>query len=378
MISEMQAMFPVCSMNGSSLIAHHGEYQNPAVCCPDYNAYLMKPYWYHENQQAATSTSYGMPVSSVTYNNAPCSSQSYLNHHHQMQFNLPPSPPEVSSPSPAHVSPNPQHHTPNSTHIPQIQSHYPSNPPHLIPSQSHPSSNSMTYNQTHPHFPANPPQFATQYFPSTPSSFNSAQQHLVAASPFATASSHLSASHMTPYSYISPLTPPGDQILAENARTNRKSTKCQCPNCQLEKGFQVGTDGKRVHVCHYPGCGKVYGKTSHLKAHLRWHTGEKPFMCDYAYCAKRFTRSDELQRHKRIHSGEKRFACPTCQKRFMRSDHLNKHVKTHLRQAKETTTTTKKKNNENQENLPHPRRSTDPPIPPQIPQYIEHFDLLSI
>lgn len=60
---------------------------------------------------------------------------------------------------------------------------------------------------------------------------------------------------------------------------------------------------KKQHICHIPGCGKVYGKTSHLRAHLRWHSGERPFICSWSYCGKRFTRSDELQRHRRTHTG---------------------------------------------------------------------------
>ncbi|XP_061824107.1 transcription factor Sp3-like isoform X1 [Nerophis lumbriciformis] len=118
-----------------------------------------------------------------------------------------------------------------------------------------------------------------------------------------------------------------DAASGEGKRLRRVA--CTCPNCKESGGRGSGVGKKKLHICHIVGCGKVYGKTSHLRAHLRWHSGERPFVCNWMYCGKRFTRSDELQRHRRTHTGEKKFVCTECSKRFMRSDHLAKHIKTH-------------------------------------------------
>ena len=129
--------------------------------------------------------------------------------------------------------------------------------------------------------------------------------------------------------------PPSEpQVSTTTTEEPRKSRRCRCPNCVSPSGSRIPASAskeRKKHLCHIEGCGRIYGKTSHLKAHLRWHNGDRPFRCDYPLCGKSFTRSDELTRHVKTHTGDKRFKCPHCDKGFTRSDHLTKHIKVHLK-----------------------------------------------
>merc|ERR1719189_2382024 len=116
------------------------------------------------------------------------------------------------------------------------------------------------------------------------------------------------------------------QLALAHADANRKCERCRCPLC-MDPSRAPGEPA--MHLCHYPNCGKVYKKTSHLRAHLRWHIGDQPYLCSWPGCSRKFTRSDELHRHFRIHTGERRHRCEHCGKSFSRSDHLKKHSLSH-------------------------------------------------
>ena len=59
--------------------------------------------------------------------------------------------------------------------------------------------------------------------------------------------------------------------------------------------------------CRY--CSRTFPREKSLQAHIRTHTGERPYVCDFDSCGRAFAQSGQLRTHQRLHTGEKPFIC---------------------------------------------------------------------
>ncbi|XP_072013886.1 uncharacterized protein [Amphiura filiformis] len=107
----------------------------------------------------------------------------------------------------------------------------------------------------------------------------------------------------------------------------------QCAHCGKAFGKKGHLDmhERRIHLklkkhmCEK--CGRSFVDVSTLKAHMLYHTGEKPYKCDQ--CDYRCVRVDYLGKHKRTHSKEKPYQCKLCDMTFAYRTPLVAHEKRH-------------------------------------------------
>lgn len=74
-------------------------------------------------------------------------------------------------------------------------------------------------------------------------------------------------------------------------------------------------------------CRKIFSTKHYRDEHVRIHTGERPYVCKV--CGRAFTHGTSLVQHTALHSDIRPYPCKLCEKAFRRRETLIIHIRTH-------------------------------------------------
>ena len=92
-----------------------------------------------------------------------------------------------------------------------------------------------------------------------------------------------------------------------------------------ESGYPPNAEPDRPFSCDK--CGRKFIRITHMRRHMRIHTGERPFLCHI--CGRRYARGDYLRAHIQAHRKEKMHKCKVCGEVFLDLMRFSEHCRSH-------------------------------------------------